>query len=85
MAKPTGPWAVLISGGLFLAVSQGVQADTNLTSREVNIAPPPCVLTRCPPLDVPSGNDRPTSRVDGMHYMRGVPYHTTSTSPANKQ
>nr|WP_314526531.1 fimbrial protein [uncultured Pseudomonas sp.] len=83
MAKPTGPWAVLISGGLLWAVSQGVQAETSLTIRAVIIAPPPCVINSGATLDVPFGNDLQTSRVDGVNYRRGVPYTVTCNSPVS--
>ena len=81
MAKSTGSRAVLLGGGLLWAVSQGVQADTNLTIRAIIIAPPPCVINNGTTLDVPFGNDLLTSRVDGVNYRRGVPYTVTCDSP----
>lgn len=81
MAKSTGPWAVLIGGGLLWAASQGVLAETSLTIRAVIIAPPPCVINSGSTLDVPFGNDLLTSRVDGVNYRRGVPYTVTCDSP----
>ena len=39
MTRLTGPWAIFIGAGLLWAVSQGVQADTNLTIRATIIAP----------------------------------------------
>ena len=83
MAKSTGSRAVLLGGGLLWAVSQGVQADTNLTIRAIIIAPPPCVINNGTTLDVPFGNDLLTSRVDGVNYRRGVPYTVTCDSPFN--
>lgn len=77
MAKSIG----LIATGVLLAVSQGLQADTNLTIRAVIIAPPPCVINGGSTLDVPFGNDLLTSRVDGVNYRRGVPYTVTCDSP----
>ena len=81
MAKSKGPWALLIGGGLLWAVSQGVQADVNLSIRAVIIAPPPCVINNGSTLDVPFGNDLLTSRIDGVNYRRGVPYTVTCDSP----
>lgn len=80
MAKSKGPWALLIGGGLLWAVSQGVQADVNLSIRAVIIAPPPCVINNGSTLDVPFGNDLLTSRIDGVNYRRGVPYTVTCDS-----
>jgi type 1 fimbria pilin len=77
MAKTIG----LITAGLLLAVSQGVQAETSLTIRAVIIAPPPCVINGGSTLDVPFGNDLLTSRVDGVNYRRNVPYTVTCDSP----
>ncbi|WP_017480076.1 MULTISPECIES: fimbrial protein [unclassified Pseudomonas] len=65
---------IFIGAGLLWAVSQGVQADTNLTIRAVIIAPPPCVINSGSTLNVPFGNDLLTSRVDGVNYRRDVPY-----------
>lgn len=81
MAKSKGPWALLIGGGLLWAVSQGVQADVNLSIRAVIIAPPPCVINNGSTLDVPFGNDLLTSRIDGVNYRRGVPYTVSCDSP----
>ena len=81
MAKPTGPWAMLIGGGLLWAAGQVVQADTNLTIRATIIAPPPCVINGGSTLDVPFGNDLLTSRVDGVNYRREVPYTVVCDSP----
>lgn len=83
MAKPIGPRAILFSGGLLLAVSQGAQADTSLSIRAVIIAPPPCVINGGSTLDVPFGNDLQTSRIDGVNYRRGVPYTVSCNAPAN--
>ncbi|WP_411379036.1 fimbrial protein [Pseudomonas sp. MPB26] len=77
MAKSIG----VIAGGVLLAVSQGIQAETSLTIRAVIIAPPPCVINSGSTLDVPFGNDLLTSRVDGINYRRGVPYTVTCNSP----
>ncbi|AZF06462.1 Minor fimbrial subunit StfE [Pseudomonas sp. R5-89-07] len=77
MAKSIG-W---ITGGMLLAVSQGVQAETSLTIRAVIIAPPPCVINGGSTLDVPFGNDLLTTRVDGVNYRRDVPYTVTCDSP----
>ncbi|WP_248749325.1 fimbrial protein [Pseudomonas sp. MWU15-20650] len=77
MAKSFG----VIAGGVWLAVSQGLQAETSLTIRAVIIAPPPCVINAGSTLDVPFGNDLLTSRVDGVNYRRGVPYTVTCNSP----
>lgn len=74
MAKLTGAGAMLAGGCLLWAVSQGVQADTNLIIRATIIAPPPCVINGGGTLDVPFGNDLQTSRVDGVNYRRNVPY-----------
>lgn len=81
MAKPTGPWAMLIGGGLLWAAGQVVQADTNLTIRATIIAPPPCVINGGSTLDVPFGNDLLTSRVDVVNYRREVPYTVVCDSP----
>ncbi|UXV20858.1 fimbrial protein [Pseudomonas fluorescens] len=83
MAKSSGSRALLIGGGLLLAVSQSAQADTSLTIRAVIIAPPPCVINSGGTLDVPFGNDLLTSRVDGVNYRRDVPYTVTCDSPFN--
>ena len=83
MAKSTGSRAILIGGGLLWALSQGVQAETNLTIRAVIIAPPPCVINSGSTLDVPFGNDLLTSRVDGVNYRRDVPYTVICDSPFN--
>lgn len=83
MAKSSGSRALLIGGGLLLAVSQSAQADTSLTIRTVIIAPPPCVINSGGTLDVPFGNDLLTSRVDGVNYRRDVPYTVTCDSPFN--
>ncbi|CRM29998.1 fimbrial protein [Pseudomonas fluorescens] len=77
MAKSIG----LIAGGVWMAVSQALQAETSLTIRAVIIAPPPCVINGGSTLDVPFGNDLLTSRVDGVNYRRGVPYTVTCDSP----
>ncbi|WP_103735140.1 fimbrial protein [Pseudomonas sp. GZJR-8] len=81
MAKSNGSWAVFIASNLLLALSQGVQADTNLTIRAVIIAPPPCVINSGSTLNVPFGNDLLTSRIDGVNYRRYVPYTVTCASP----
>ncbi|KRP60695.1 fimbrial protein [Pseudomonas trivialis] len=81
MAKLTGSWAFLVGGSLLLAVSQSLQADTNLIIRAVIIAPPPCVINGGGTLDVPFGNNLQTSRVDGVNYRRNVPYTVTCSSP----
>ncbi|KAA6175439.1 MULTISPECIES: fimbrial protein [Pseudomonas] len=81
MATSTGPRAFLVGGSLLWAVSQGVQADTNLTIRAVIIAPPPCVINNGSTLNVPFGNDLLTSRVDGVNYRRDVPYTVRCDSP----
>ena len=80
MAKPTLR-GILIGGGLVWAVSQGVQADTNLTLRATIIAPAPCVINSGSTLDVPFGNDLLTSRVDGVNYRRDVPYTVICDAP----
>jgi type 1 fimbria pilin len=81
MARLTGSRAIFIGGGLLWAVSQGVQADTNLTIRAVIIAPPPCVINSGSTLDVPFGNDLLTSRIDGVNYRREVPYTVRCDPP----
>ncbi|WP_338479774.1 fimbrial protein [Pseudomonas trivialis] len=81
MAKLIGAGAMLAGGCLLWAVSQGVQANTNLIIRAVIIAPPPCVINGGGTLDVPFGNDLQTSRVDGVNYRRNVPYTVTCDSP----
>jgi type 1 fimbria pilin len=81
MAKPIGPWAILIGSSVLWAVSQGVQAETSLTVRAVIIAPPPCVINGGSTLDVPFGNDLLTSRIDGVNYRRNVPYTVTCGAP----
>ncbi|MEB0046570.1 MULTISPECIES: fimbrial protein [unclassified Pseudomonas] len=83
MARLTGSRAIFIGGGLLWAVSQGVQADTNLTIRATIIAPPPCIINRGSTLNVPFGNDLLTSRIDGVNYRRDVPYTVTCDSPFN--
>ncbi len=80
MAKLTGLRAILIIGGLLWAVSQGAQANVNLTIRAVIIAPPPCVINGGSTLNVPFGNNLHTTRIDGVTYRRDVPY-TVSCSP----
>ncbi|MDY7535217.1 fimbrial protein [Pseudomonas sp. Bout1] len=72
---------MFIGTGLLWAVSQGVQADTNLTIRAVIIASPPCVINGGSTLNVPFGNDLLTSRIDGINYRRDVPYTVRCDSP----
>ena len=81
MDRPISPRAILIAVCLIGAVSQSVQAQTNLTIRAVIIAPPPCVINSGNTLDVPFGNDLQTSRVDGVNYRRDVPYTVTCSAP----
>jgi type 1 fimbria pilin len=81
MTRLTGPWAIFVGAGMLLAVSQSVQADTNLTIRAVIIAPPPCVINSGSTLNVPFGNDLLTSRIDGVNYRREVPYTVRCDPP----
>jgi type 1 fimbria pilin len=81
MARLTGSRAIFTGVCLLWAVSQPVQADTNLTIRAVIIAPPPCVINSGSTLNVPFGNDLLTSRVDGVSYRREVPYTVRCDPP----
>ena len=71
MPSPGLP-AVLIGGCLLLALSQGAQADVNVTISGVVQAPPACEINRGTTLNVPFGDALLTTRIDGINYQRVV-------------
>ena len=82
MPSPGLP-VVLIGCCLLLALSQGAQADINVTISGVVQAPPPCEINRGTTLTVPFGDALLTTRIDGINYQRGVPYEVSCNNPSS--
>jgi len=78
-----GLTTVLISGCLFWALSQGAQADVNVTISGVVQAPPPCEINRGTTLNVPFGDALQTTRIDGINYQRVVDYEVSCSDPSS--
>ena len=74
---------VLIGGCLLGALSQGAQADVNVTISGVVQAPPPCVINDGSTLTVPFGDALQTTRIDGINYQRGVDYKVSCSNPSS--
>ena len=78
-----GLLTVLIGGCLLWALSQGAQADVNVTISGVVQAPPPCEINRGITLNVPFGDALQTTRIDGINYQRVVDYEVSCSNPSS--
>lgn len=75
---------LLAYGCLLWALSQGAQADVNVTIRGVVVAPPSCSINRGTTLAVDFGDNLMTTRINGVNYRKTVPYTLTCTGlPSN--
>lgn len=83
MMLSPGLCTVLISGCLLWTLSQGAQADINVTISGTVLAPPPCVINGGTTLTVPFGDALQTTRIDGINYQRGVDYKVSCTNPSS--
>lgn len=80
----SGLYVALAYGCLLWMLSQGAQADVNVTISGVVVAPPSCVINGGNTLTIPFGDDLMTTRIDGTAYRRAVPYTVTCTNvPSN--
>ena len=83
MMLSPGLCTVLFSGCLLWTLSQGAQADINVTISGTVLAPPPCVINGGTTLTVPFGDALQTTRIDGINYQRGVDYKVSCTNPSS--
>lgn len=79
----SGLRTVLVGGCLLWALSQGAQADVNVTISGVVQAPPPCVINDGSTLTVPFGDALQTTRIDGINYQRKVDYKVSCEDPSS--
>lgn len=64
-------------GALWLICGQGAFADNRVSIRGVVLAPPPCVVNAAGTLLVPFGSDLMTTQINGVNYVKAVPYTVT--------
>lgn len=71
-------------GCLLLMLGHGAVADTRLSIRGVILGPPPCIINGGNTLNVPFGDSVMTTQVDGVNYLKQVPFILTcGPQPSN--